>query len=89
MQTYMLLTSTPLLHCHTPPPPIIWHSQTTSAAPHGMIDLVDCLGVKGEAGSDAGSRKPCALQVVTRDEAICLHASSDLEKEGWLAAISK
>jgi hypothetical protein len=50
-----------------------------------MIDLVDCVSVKAEAGS----RKPSALQVVTRDEAISLHAGSDLEREGWLGAIGK
>mmetsp|Transcript_15611 Transcript_15611/g.26021 ORF Transcript_15611/g.26021 Transcript_15611/m.26021 type:complete len:154 (-) Transcript_15611:235-696(-) len=63
----------------------IFYAKTTSAAPHGMIDLVDCVSVK----ADVGSKKPSALEVVTRDECISMHAASDQEREGWLGAVGK
>jgi hypothetical protein len=50
-----------------------------------MIDLVDCVSAR----VDSHSKKPSALEVVTRHETISLHAHSDMEREGWLSAIGK
>lgn len=78
--TLYVLMVRPVMCCD-----VLCCAQTTSAAPHGMIDLVDCVSVK----ADMGSKKPSALEVVTRDETIAMHAATDHEREGWLGAIGK
>mgnify|MGYP003385999369 CR=1 FL=1 len=56
-----------------------------------MLPLIISLSLSWPTGvaPDPACRKSNALQVITRDEAICMAANNEIEKEGWLGAISK
>ncbi len=59
--------------------------QTTSVAPHGMIDLVDCFSVTN--ASIKG--KSFAIDITTKDTTILLFAESESDRAQWIQNIDK
>mmetsp|Transcript_16320 Transcript_16320/g.24590 ORF Transcript_16320/g.24590 Transcript_16320/m.24590 type:complete len:139 (-) Transcript_16320:149-565(-) len=64
----------------------VFYSKSATTAPHGMIDLVDCISVKS---AEAKTRKRNALEISTSNEVIYMYADSEREKDGWIGAIGK
>mmetsp|Transcript_2456 Transcript_2456/g.2418 ORF Transcript_2456/g.2418 Transcript_2456/m.2418 type:complete len:131 (+) Transcript_2456:84-476(+) len=62
----------------------VFFSKSSDCAPHGMIDLVDCISVKP---ADAKTRKPFSLEISSSDDSICMYAESEREKDEWINAI--
>ena len=55
-------------------------------APHGMINLVDCVSAK-DAGDKA--QRPFALELILRDERFFVCAESEEQKASWLKSICR
>ena len=66
--------------------PKMFFTKSASEAPHGIIDLVDCLRVEGVAGG----LSPLLLEMQMREkERFVLRAPSAEHKNAWIAAISR
>ena len=66
--------------------PKMFFTKSASEAPHGIIDLVDCLGVEAAGGG----LSPLLLEMQMRgNERFVLRAPSTEHKKAWIAAISR
>jgi len=64
----------------------LFFAKDEEAAPHGMIDLVDCISAKD---AQDRAKRPHCLEIVLRDERFYLSAESEDNKTSWLSAILK
>ena len=55
-------------------------------APHGMINLVDCVSAKD---ADDKAKRSFALELVLHDERFFLCAESEVQKSSWLSAVHR
>ena len=74
-QRYMLLKGSKL-----------FFATNATAAPHGMIDLVDCLSVKS---ADAKTGKQYAMEITLRSEAVLLTGKTERVRDEWLGQIGR
>mmetsp|Transcript_8606 Transcript_8606/g.10683 ORF Transcript_8606/g.10683 Transcript_8606/m.10683 type:complete len:174 (+) Transcript_8606:86-607(+) len=64
----------------------LFFSKSTSKAPHGMIDLKNCLTVKS---AEEKTRRPHSLVIKTPDETYYCFADTEREKDDWIGAVGK
>eukprot|EP00605_Chrysophyceae_sp_TOSAG23-4_P002811 GSChrysophyteH1.ASY1.ANO1.3096.1 assembled CDS len=64
----------------------MFFTKSSEEAPHGIIDLVDCLSVQGSTQH----HKEHTLEIVMRnDERFVLCARSNDHKEAWITAVRR
>ena len=64
----------------------LYFSRQKGSAPHGMIDLSECLTVK--SAEDKTNMRFC-FEVATPESTYYMHAESDKEKDDWIGAIGR
>ena len=64
----------------------LFFATNMSTAPHGMIDLVDCVSVKT---ADAKTGKQYALEVILKNESVFMVAKTQEERDLWLGQIGR
>ncbi|CAK9038493.1 Pleckstrin homology domain-containing protein 1 (AtPH1), partial [Durusdinium trenchii] len=64
----------------------LYFSKDEKSAPHGEIDLKDCLTVKS---AEDKTNKKNSFEVATPQEVFFLYADSEKEKDDWIGAIGR
>eukprot|EP00516_Mucochytrium_quahogii_P005384 CAMPEP_0203747846 /NCGR_PEP_ID=MMETSP0098-20131031/2886_1 /ASSEMBLY_ACC=CAM_ASM_000208 /TAXON_ID=96639 /ORGANISM=" , Strain NY0313808BC1" /LENGTH=115 /DNA_ID=CAMNT_0050636411 /DNA_START=403 /DNA_END=750 /DNA_ORIENTATION=- len=64
----------------------LYYCKDSHSAPHGEIDLKDCLTVK--SAEDKTNKKNC-FEVATPQEVFFLFADTEKEKDEWIGAIGR
>lgn len=63
----------------------LFFSKNETAAPHGLIDLIDCLTLE----SIDGVKNKASFEITLKIEKFLLVANSDKERDVWLEKISR
>jgi hypothetical protein len=64
----------------------LYYCKAAGGAPHGEIDLKDCLTVK--SAEDKTNKRNC-FEVATPQETFFLYADTEKEKDEWIGAIGR
>ncbi len=64
----------------------LYFSKSASEAPHGFIDLSQCMTVKS---AELKAGKKHAIEVSTLDTTFFMYADSEKEKDDWIGAIGR
>ncbi|KAJ1429319.1 hypothetical protein B484DRAFT_449461 [Ochromonadaceae sp. CCMP2298] len=64
----------------------IFFAKDEESAPHGMMDLVDCVSVKS---AENKAKKRYALEIELKSESFVMVAGSEREKDGWISRVSR
>lgn len=64
----------------------LFFAKSEHSAPHGMIDLSECMTVKS-AELKAGKKN--AIEVSTHETTFFMYADSEKEKDEWIGAIGR
>jgi hypothetical protein len=64
----------------------MFFAKSQSGAPHGLVDLVDCLAVKS---AEAKAQRKNAFEIILRDETFLMSSQTDQEKDTWIGQIGK
>ena len=65
----------------------LFYCKSEIAAPHGMINLVDCISIR--AVDERVAKKSFAFEVTLHDERFLLCSNSTQQQESWVTAIKK
>mmetsp|Transcript_18620 Transcript_18620/g.31217 ORF Transcript_18620/g.31217 Transcript_18620/m.31217 type:complete len:164 (+) Transcript_18620:413-904(+) len=57
-----------------------------TAAPHGMIDLIDCISIKS---AETKAKRRYALEIELNNESYVMAAGNEREKDAWISQISR
>eukprot|EP01040_Poterioochromonas_malhamensis_P002297 gene2297-2442_t len=57
-----------------------------TSAPHGMIDLIDCISVKSAEGK---SKKKNAIEIRLKEETFQVYSSTERERDEWIGQIGR
>lgn len=64
----------------------LFFCKSENDAPHGMIDLVDCISAMD---AEVKAKRANTLELVLRDERFYVSADSEVQKLSWLSSILK
>lgn len=64
----------------------LYFSKSKNDAPHGFIDLADCLTVK--SAEDKTNKRYC-FEVATPDTTYYMYAQNEEQKDEWIGAIGR
>lgn len=64
----------------------LYFSKSPKDAPHGVIDLKDCLTVKS---AEDQTGKPNSFEVATPEATYYMYANSESDKDQWIGAIGR
>mmetsp|Transcript_8177 Transcript_8177/g.16689 ORF Transcript_8177/g.16689 Transcript_8177/m.16689 type:complete len:173 (+) Transcript_8177:46-564(+) len=64
----------------------LFFSKDATSAPHGIIDLVDCISVKS---AEKKAKKRYAIEIELKSETFVLVANNDKEKDSWISKVSQ
>lgn len=64
----------------------LYFAKSPSQAPHGVIDLSQCMTVKS---AELKAGKKHAIEVSTLDTTFFMYADSEKEKDDWIGAIGR
>eukprot|EP01038_Epipyxis_sp_PR26KG_P006509 gene6509-8947_t len=64
----------------------LFFSKSDSNAPHGLIDLVDCIHVKL---AESKSKKRNAVEIMLKYETFLVYAETEIERDEWITQLGK
>lgn len=64
----------------------LFFARSETAAPHGVIDLSNCMTVKS---AEMKVRKKNAIEVSTVDTTYFMYADTEKEKDDWIGAVGR
>ena len=64
----------------------LFFASAPKEAPHGMIDLSQCMTVKS---AEIKANKKFAIEVSTTDTTFYMHADNEKDKDEWIGAIGR
>jgi hypothetical protein len=64
----------------------LFFATAVKEAPHGMIDLSQCMTVKS---AEIKANKKFAIEVSTTETTFYMHADNEKEKDEWIGAIGR
>ena len=64
----------------------LFFATTAKEAPHGMIDLSNCMTVKS---AEIKANKKFAIEVSTTTDTFYMHADNEKDKDEWIGAIGR
>lgn len=67
----------------------LFFAKSESGAPHGVIDLIDCLSLKPHDPTSGSGKKKSSFEICLKNEKFVLTANSEKEKDVWLAKLRK
>jgi hypothetical protein len=65
---------------------MLYFSKTPSDAPHGIVDLKDCITVKS---AEDTTRKAHSFELQTPETTYYMYAASDKDKDDWIGAMGR
>ena len=66
----------------------IFFSKSATAAPHGMINMVDCMKVE-DTGTSGNNKRKYTMKIVLRDVVYSVCADSEEMRNHWIRLIKK
>lgn len=64
----------------------LFFATAPNEAPHGMIDLAQCMTVKS---AEIKANKKFAIEVSTHETTFYMHADNEKDKDEWIGAIGR